>query len=149
MILISHRGNICGKNPEHENSPKQIEKVISLGFDVEIDVWSIGQKWFLGHDSPDTEIDISFLKNRALWCHAKNLSALKKMIDLDIHCFWHQNDDYTLTSKGYIWTYPNRKLNSRSIAVCTNYPIINLTKNMCAGICSDWIYDIRDDLKND
>ena len=102
MIFISHRGNICGPNPDHENNPEQITKVVSMGFDVEIDVWYQNDAWYLGHDKPQTEIDISFLKNTKLWCHAKNLSALEKMIDLNIHCFWHQTDDYTLTSNGYI-----------------------------------------------
>mgnify|MGYP001440007744 CR=1 FL=1 len=30
MILISHRGNIKGKNPEMENSPKYIKKALDL-----------------------------------------------------------------------------------------------------------------------
>ena len=149
MIFISHRGNLCGRNPKYENNPNQIEKVISMGFDVEIDVWHKDDKWYLGHDTPDIEVSVSFLKNKALWCHAKNLSALKKMISLDIHCFWHQKDDYTLTTNGYIWTYPNKKLTENSIAMFKDYPIHGLAKFNCAGICSDWIHDIRNEIEND
>ena len=38
MKLISHRGNIDGINIETENNPLQIDKVINLGYDVEIDL---------------------------------------------------------------------------------------------------------------
>ena len=31
--------------------------------------------------------------------------------------FEHQEDDVTLTSEGYIWTYPNKQLTDNSIAV--------------------------------
>ena len=106
MFLISHRGNINGKNVQKENSPDYILKALSFGYDVEIDVWYVNNKFFLGHDTPQYEISIEFLKNDKLWCHAKNLASLEKMLYNNITCFWHQTDDYTLTSKGYIWTYP-------------------------------------------
>ena len=60
MILISHRGNIDGKNLEQENSPKYIDNAISLGYDVEVDIWLIGRELYLGHDNPDYQIEISF-----------------------------------------------------------------------------------------
>ena len=39
MILISHRGNINGKFKSWENEPTYIDKAISEGYDVEVDVW--------------------------------------------------------------------------------------------------------------
>jgi hypothetical protein len=149
MIFISHRGNICGPDPKSENKPDQIQKVINMGFDVEIDVWHDDNCWYLGHDTPETKVDELFLKNTSLWCHAKNLSALEKMLELNIHCFWHQEDDFTLTSKGFIWTYPDKKLTKNSIAVLKNLSHNKTKIPECAGICSDWVYDIRDNLKND
>jgi hypothetical protein len=141
MKLICHRGNIDKKIVEEENKPEKILFCISQGYDVEIDVWSIENKYFLGHDKPDYEINNSFLlenKNN-LWCHAKNLNALYDMLKLNqLNCFWHQNDDYTLTSKGFIWTYPAKKLIQGSICVmpeCFNYSFEEI-KN-CYGICSD------------
>ncbi len=41
MILISHRGNINGKNEIRENSIFYIMEALSMGFDVEIDVWNV------------------------------------------------------------------------------------------------------------
>ena len=38
MILISHRGNLEGKNPEKENSPIYVLQALSKGFDVEVDI---------------------------------------------------------------------------------------------------------------
>ena len=39
MVLISHRGNLEGKNIELENDPTYIDSAIEKGFDVEIDLW--------------------------------------------------------------------------------------------------------------
>ena len=38
MILISHRGNIDGKNEVWENHPKYIIEALEAGYDFEIDV---------------------------------------------------------------------------------------------------------------
>ena len=101
MKFISHRGNIDGPNPEWENDPSRIEDVLNKGYDVEIDVWKIGSKLFLGHDGPQFPIDYGFIKNESLLCHAKNLEALEYMLKMDdVHCFWHQEDHDTITSNG-------------------------------------------------
>ncbi len=137
--IISHRGNLDGPDPKNENRPEQIEKVIQLGFDVEVDVWKIGEKWFLGHDEPQYEIDLDFLLDNdwELWCHAKNLEALIALNENSLCCFWHQNDDYTLTSDNHIWTYPGKAPSKESI-------ILLFEKDMeipgeCKGICVDHV----------
>ena len=133
--LISHRGNIYGPKPELENKPEYINEALNLGFDVEIDVWDIFGSYFLGHDEPQYLIKKEFLKNDKLWCHAKNIEGLYSMLEDDIHCFWHQEDDVTLTSKGYMWTYPDKQLTENSIAVLPKgRPDVKV-----AGICSDFI----------
>ena len=38
MHLISHRGNINGREPDKENSPQYIQKAIALELEVEVDV---------------------------------------------------------------------------------------------------------------
>ena len=50
-----------------------------------------------------------------------------------IHCFWHQEDDVTLTSEGYLWTYTGKQLTSNSIAVL---PTTELNVDV-AGVCTD------------
>jgi len=142
MIFISHRGNLNGPNPKNENSPSYIEEALSL-FDVEIDVWYINNSFYLGHDNPLYQISSDFLLNRNLWCHAKNIEALYMMIELKVsNCFWHQNDECTLTSNGYIWTYPGFKLTDKSIAVMPEVAHDKVGIRICAGICSDFIQSI-------
>lgn len=141
LKLISHRGNIEGSNPEKENEPGYVLKALSLKYDVEIDVWYIDDNFYLGHDYPKYIISESFLEKNGLWCHAKNLESLSKMLsNSKIHCFWHQNDEFTITSKGFIWTYPGGKLTENSICVLPekNNQINSEIKN-CFGICSDFL----------
>ena len=57
MKFISHRGNTDGPNLEWENDPSRIEEVLEKGYDVEIDVWKIGSKLFLGHYGPEYTVD--------------------------------------------------------------------------------------------
>lgn len=137
MILISHRGNISGPNPEQENVPDYILQALGNGFDVEVDVWYKEQRWFLGHDRPEHLIDAQFLENEKIWCHAKNLDALYCLSQLRVTYFWHENDAATLTSNGYIWTYPGKKLTPLSISVLPEQS--NIWSEEIAGVCSDYI----------
>ena len=140
MILISHRGNINGKIPEKENSQEYINQALEKGYNVEIDVWYIDDKWFLGHDKPQYEIELTYLFNNFLWCHAKNIQAFKAMLSRGVHCFWHQTDDVTLTSKGYMWTDPGKELTTKSICVLPEVSGQAPTDaRHCAGICSDYV----------
>ena len=72
-----------------------------------------------------------------LWCHAKNLEALRIMLNLKVQCFWHQEDDYTVTNTGWIWAYPNKPGNIRTIAVLPELEDTDVTG--FAGVCSDYI----------
>jgi hypothetical protein len=153
MKFIAHRGNINGKEPERENSPDFIDEAIKLGFDVEIDVWRIDVKWFLGHDSPEYEIDLNWLFDRSdnLWCHAKNLNALHDMIHYPkLNCFWHEEDRYTLTSHGFIWTYPDQPIKEfsyKQIILLFDWKKDDV-KIPHGGICSDEIMLYRDKYKS-
>lgn len=140
MILISHRGNLDGPIPDKENSPSYINDALQKGFDVEVDVWYNDGSWFLGHDEPQYPIDLGFLKNPHLWCHAKNIDALRNMLNNNVHCFWHQEDEHTLTSKGWIWAYPGSQLTEVSIAVMPKNKIVE----KCAGVCCDYIQEYKE-----
>ena len=135
MILISHRGNLNGKS-DRENSPEYIEEALKSGYDVEIDVWYHQHSFYLGHDEPQYKVNEKYLEEVGLWCHAKNIDALNQMIENGkIHCFFHQEDDVTLTTEDYLWTYPGKQLTSNSICVMpSDHRIMTLD---IAGICSD------------
>lgn len=137
MILISHRGNIDGPNPEKENHPDYINKALEMVSGVEVDVWYTDNTWYLGHDVAQYEVSKDFFYNNNLWFHAKNINALKQLAVLGVHYFWHQNDAVALTSRGYFWTFPGSPLTSKSIAVMPELAVGNNFKN-CAGVCSDY-----------
>lgn len=137
MKIISHRGNISGANPETENHPDQICKVLSSGFDCEVDFWFIDNCFFLGHDKPQYEIDFSFLYKEGLWIHCKNLEALS-MCPPSSNYFWHEKDCYTLTSKKFIWTYPGEKVKDDCIIVDNDPNWKNKNYN-CWGVCTDYL----------
>jgi hypothetical protein len=143
MILIAHRGNINGPICSEENKPNYIIAAIEKNFNVEIDVWVKDQQIYLGHDEPQYIITKSFLEeyNNFLWCHAKNYSALNFLLENNFHCFWHQEDKYTITSKGYVWCYPNSILPKRSI--CLFPDITKQEYKEAVGICSDFIVNYK------
>jgi len=143
MIKIAHRGNVNGPNIELENHPQYVISAINEAFSCEVDLWNINGKLLLGHDEPQYPIDFDFLESykHYLWIHCKNLSALDFMLSKDnsFKSFWHQNDDYTITTNGYIWTFPNRPTVDKSILVHLGAPSSDLKNKIYAGICSDYI----------
>jgi hypothetical protein len=142
MILISHRGNINGKFESWENEPTYIDLAIKKGFEVEIDIWYKDDILWLGHDNPQYDIDFRWIRDRIskLWIHCKNIDAIiyLKECRYPINYFWHQEDDITITSLGYFWTYPGKQLTSNSIAVMPEIKEFE-NINIAYGICSDYL----------
>jgi glycerophosphoryl diester phosphodiesterase len=106
MKIISHRGNLNGKNVELENNPTYILKAISMGFDVEIDLRVKDNQLFLGHDAPQYKIDKSFLEDNKefLWIHCKEIDSLNKIKNIPgLNYFSHDKDDFVLTSLNFVW----------------------------------------------
>ena len=141
LILISHRGNTNGPNPNMENKPEYVLDAKLKGYDVEIDVWYQNDEFYLGHDNPVDKVSKDYLKNNSLWCHAKNFESLQKMLENGIHCFFHDTDKYTLTSKNYIWAFPGIDGGENTIAVKPEGKNLNLKK--FSGICSDNIINYK------
>jgi hypothetical protein len=143
MVLIAHRGNTSGPDPINENKPDYIIEAVSK-YDVEVDVWRDNDSWWLGHDRPQYKVNEQYIMNDRFWCHAKNLEAFRALLDLNVRCFWHQEDDYTLTSTGVIWTYPLQDTTDKSVIVCQS-----LAQTLCYsekniyGICSDYIGELK------
>lgn len=135
MKIISHRGNIYGINTETENNPTQIDKVIDMGYDVEIDLRIKEDKLFLGHDYCQYEIDIEWLNKRKdkLWVHAKDYDSVIFLKDTDLNWFWHDKDDMTLTSHGYIWSNIGKYFEG-GITVSLEYTEL---PDYILGVCTD------------
>lgn len=148
MILISHRGNLNGPQPNRENSPEFIDEAITLGYSVEIDMRVCGQDIWLGHDISQYQIDLPWLLGRKnyLWIHCKNREALEFCLKNNLHCFWHDTDDYTMTSEGYVWAYPGMaSAGSRCILVVPelHWPVDLIKQQPCFGVCSDFVAQIK------
>ncbi len=148
MIYISHRGNLTGKQPEFENNPAYIYKAIEKGFDVEVDLRYKDGGIFLGHDKPQYLLDTNFIDDCAeyLWVHCKDKESLSYALNEGLNCFFHKADDYTLTSKGYVWAFPGvAKANSSTIAVLPElFRTVEEIKDLdYYGYCSDVIEYIR------
>ena len=141
QILISHRGNIDGAIPEQENDPGYIMEALHRGYSVEIDVWQNDDGVFLGHDEPTYGIDVHFLKQGGLWCHAKNFEAFNRLLSIGTACFWHNEDHYTLTSNGWIWAYPGQQGNKRTVAVMPEWNNTDVWN--FGAICSDVIEEYK------
>jgi hypothetical protein len=156
MKLIAHRGNINGPNPLEENKPEYIEAAIAQGYDVEIDIRydTFDKKLYLGHDELQYLIDWCWLGQYKdnLWIHCKNIEALYEFahVTSGFNYFWHQEDNFTLTSRNYIWTYPGKEYTSKSIIVMPELNInyidfSSMSKYNCFGICTDYPSKIKRD----
>ena len=147
MKIIAHRANLNGPISNKENQKSSIKDCIDLGYDVEIDIRLMNGKLYLGHDKPEvliTKEELRIIKNK-VWIHCKNLKAFSffTKIHEDFNYFWHEEDSYTLTSKGFIWTYPGKELSPECICVmpeinCSINNIKDLKNKFISGICTDY-----------
>ena len=92
-------------------------------------------------------MSLNFLLSEKIWCHAKTTIALSALHEIGAHYFWHQEDDYTLTSKNFVWVYPGKKLLKNSILVMPEWDMevskIKLDKEIF-GVCSDYVLELRE-----
>jgi hypothetical protein len=143
MLLIAHRGNLDGPISENENNPKSIDRALIEGFDVELDVWVLDNKIYLGHDQPNFNISIKYLEERKqwLWLHLKNFESADYFVDeIGFNYFAHEIDPYVVTSKGFIWSYPGKCRSNKKIVLMPEWEVGD-TLNGATGVCTD--YPIR------
>lgn len=153
-VLIAHRGLFLGPDSKLENHPDQLLLARSKNYHIEIDLWVIDGKWYLGHDNPQYLITMDWIKNLDLlstWIHAKNIDALFELRKRcwEGHYFYHQNDDVVLTSTNFLWTYPGKQLTPMSVFVMPE--MINAVETAgyekIYGVCSDYVEIISNYMK--
>ena len=141
MIIISHRSNLDGPNSatNGENHPDSIEAALKEGFNVEIDIWNVSGRWYLGHNNPQYEVSYQFLDRKDFLIHCKDLNTLSEAMSIlylpDI--IFHQNDDGALTAGGRIFTAPGKHITPLSIAVLPEQ-VDSWDISMAAGVCTDF-----------
>jgi len=145
MIYISHRGNLAGRKPELENTPEYIDTALAKGYYCEVDVFEQDGVLLLGHDDGQIPTSIQFLKKSGIIAHAKNLQAFATMLQHDVHCFFHNTDAYTLTSRKWIWAYPNQPGTLTHPTVAVLPELHNTDVSKFDGLCSDYIEQYKND----
>jgi len=166
MRIISHRGNLTGPEKSRENQEFALIESLERGFDVEFDLWCMGDRFWLGHDVPQKTFSIDTLvhwtsrySNQKMYVHCKNVWAMEKMtyfVISNMIPFFHDADQCILLRDNTIWVHPNAiytcSSKEKSIAVypsCkkTEYDV-SLDINMSGfyGICTDYPVDLRNSL---
>src|SRR5574343_267658 len=143
MKLISHRGNLFGSSGETENTNKQIKKCISEGYEVEIDLWCKNGSLYLGHDAPNEKFILEEYDSDKLWIHCKNLECLHYFSNniKKYNYFFHDKDDATITSNGFLWIHPNADniVGRKTVLVLPEKSSKIFHKENIFGICSDYV----------
>jgi len=123
MILIAHRGNVNGPNPERENTISYLQEALDAGYSIEVDVWTVNasykligidgttssgvlwsNKLWLGHDKPLEEVPLSFLRDSRVWVHCKDVDTYTYLSKFpDVNCFEQEDQSLSVTSRGYHW----------------------------------------------
>lgn len=136
--FIAHRGNTTGPKPDFENTIDYMRSALNDGYDVECDLIMYDNQLYFGHDEPQEAVDLEFIHNSNVWCHAKNLDAMCVLIEMNTNAFWHQNDNITITTRNYIWCFPGIHINSRRAIWLDLHdrPLPNKIENIHA-ICGD------------
>jgi len=139
---ILHRGLMNGPDPEKENKEELLWDRLSEGWDVEVDVWMVDGKLWLGHNKPtDLLQDVRLLESSHVWIHCKNIPMLQYMTEKKPGApfFAHDTDDAVLTSNGYIWCYPGFQAGRQSIVVMPErVPDMKVDMALIGGVCSDY-----------
>lgn len=137
-VKIAHRGNYAGVQPDRENKIDYLREALDDGYWIECDVQTTPDGLYFGHDEPQEPVDYRILIHPHTICHAKDLNALTRLMDLGAHVFWHQEDTVTLTSHRYIWCYPGQHPNhERAIWLDLHDSPIPCNTSKIFGVCSD------------
>jgi hypothetical protein len=115
------------------------------GHRVEVDVWYKEHSLWLGHDKPEYKITLDWLiscKRRLI--HAKDGQTFEYLLHeagkraLDLHVFYHTDEDYVLTNKGLVICYPGKPLLEGSVCMMPERASYSSTElQQSFAICSD------------
>jgi hypothetical protein len=68
-----------------------------------------------------------------LWIHAKDYNSVTFLKNTDLNWFWHDKDDMTLTSHGYVWSNIGKYFEG-GITVSLEYVEL---PDYVLGVCTD------------
>jgi hypothetical protein len=139
LILISHRGNLDGSDPAHENTPDYLHVALHAGYAVCCHVILYHGAFFLPTAAGHYKLPYAMLSNPKVWFLADDAVTLSALCDVNAHAV-PLNSQVALTSVHYLWCAPGESLPPRSIAVFPERgPAGWLESGDPAGLCSDEI----------
>ena len=155
LKLIAHRGLLHGPSTEKENNLENILSNIKKYPDIinELDIWIESDDIYLGHDFPKKKIlpEILYKYSKNLILHIKGVNLITKK-DFKIfnevlnkcHYFSHQEDDFAITNKGWIWSHPRNGFVKNTICVlpekieALEFATKKIEFKSLYGICTDY-----------
>ena len=140
-----HRGNLFGPVKETENNFGVLLQRSIQGHHVEVDVWYHEHTLWLGHDKPEYKITLEWLlSSKRRLVHAKDGPTFEYLLQetgkraLDIHVFYHTDEDYVLTNKGLVICYPGKPLLEGSLCMMPERASYSSEElQHCFSVCSD------------
>jgi len=142
---VCHRGNVKGPVKELENNFGIFIQRTLQEERVELDVWYHENALWLGHDTPDYKVTLDWLaSDKRRLIHAKDGKTFEYLLQeagkkaLEIHVFYHTEEDYVLTNKGLVICYPGKPLLEGSLCMMperANYKQEEFQK--CFSVCTD------------
>lgn len=155
MIVISHRGNLTGPSSK-ENTLEAWKEFCELKITknvvtyCELDLWYHNGTYWLGHDQPVQGIDSGLLWDMAIVWHCKNFAACKHLSwQSEGHFFFHEDDPYTITSKGWVWAAPGQQVNESTVIVCKDLEstIKTVREGKAMGVCTDYFLQALEEVE--
>ena len=163
--VIAHRGLLHGPSIELENNIENIENNIKKYPYIinELDIWLDSDLIYIGHNEAARQIDLDILSNysKNLILHIKgiNFESIKsiyllKSIGEKFHFFSHQDDDFTITNHGWVWSHPKKGFVKNTICVLPEEVMsLDLAVNQFEfkqlyGVCSDYPLELLDLMKS-
>lgn len=139
LILISHLGNIDGRNEETENTVSAITSALNLGYNVCCYVVSVHAAFLLPSARGYQRLPYALLSNPKVWYLSADASTLDALCASNAHAV-PDGAAVALTSVHYLWCQPGSNLTPRSIAVFPEQAEPSwLASSEPAGLCSDAI----------
>ena len=140
-----HRGILTPGAKELENNLGVLIQREIQGLSVEVDVWYHEGTLWLGHDKPEYKISLEWLgASRRRLIHAKDGITFAYLLEeagkrgLDLHVFYHTDEDYVLTNKGLVICYPGQPLLPGSLCMMPERASYTAEQLGCvSAICSD------------
>jgi hypothetical protein len=144
-LRIAHRGLRGGPNEVIENTLRILEQNCADHVVSECDLWFLKNEYWLGHNAPLIYVDINWIKEHKqyLLLHAKTIETFHELQRLnnseavDLHVFYHTEENIVLTTSGVTIVYPGKPILEGWMSMMPERAH-DINKSRAAYICSDF-----------